>query len=174
GTTRPGVAHHPKVIFPIAVDDMDFRIEASVLEGGRPIGVGLLVKGPRITLSWPVNSGVETLRRKLPALNQEFPGPLNRLFLEVVSETPVAEHFEESVMIGIETNIIEVVVLTARPDAFLGVGRPGRRERRFFLAEKIGYKLIHARIRKKQIWSARKQACRRHDDVLFLPEKTQK
>jgi hypothetical protein len=42
--------------------------------------------------------------------------------LEVVAEGPVAEHLEERVVIGVEADVVEVVVLAAGADALLGVG----------------------------------------------------
>ena len=154
GATRPGIAHHPEIVFPIAVDHVNIGIETGVLKSGRPIIVGLLVKRRGITFSRPVNGGVEAFRRELPTLDQEFPGPLDRLFLEVISKTPVTEHFEEGVMIGVESNIIEIVVFAAGSNAFLRIGDAWRHKRRFLLAEKIGHELVHPRIGEKQIRSA--------------------
>ncbi len=45
------------------------------------------------------------------------------LALEVVAERPVSEHLEERVVIGVETDVVEVVVLAAGADAFLRIGR---------------------------------------------------
>src|SRR5215469_11636182 len=110
----------------------------------------------------------------MPAFNQKFPGPANRLFLEVIPKTPVTQPFEECVMISIESDIIEVIMFTAGSDAFLGIGHSRGCIRRFLLAKKIGYELVHARVREKQIWSTGEQARGRHNRVLFFAEKIQK
>ena len=110
--------------------------------------VGLLVKVRRITFSGPVNGGVEAFRRELPTLDQEFPGPFDGLFLEVISKAPVAQHFEERVMIGVETDVIEIVVFPAGSNAFLGIGNARREKRWLLLAEKIRHELVHPRIGK--------------------------
>ncbi len=55
----------------------------------------------------------------------EFPGPLDGFLLEVIAEGPVPEHLEERVVIGVEPDVIEVVVLAAGADAFLRVGARG-------------------------------------------------
>src|SRR5436309_2989558 len=47
GTTWAGVAHHPEIVFFIAVDDVDFRIEPGATELFRPMIPGFLVKFAR-------------------------------------------------------------------------------------------------------------------------------
>ena len=42
-------------------------------------------------------------------------------YLKEVSETPVAQHLKEGVVIGVFAHVIQVVVLSSCPDAFLGV-----------------------------------------------------
>ena len=62
----------------------------------------------------------------------EIPREMNRLALEVVAEAEIAEHLEERVMPRRITDILEVVVLAARPHAALG--RCGARIVACFLA----------------------------------------
>ena len=163
-----------KLSFRLPLTTWIFGFEAGSSKGGCPILVGLLVKRRRITFARGIDRGVKAVRRKLPPFDQKLPGPIDRLFFEVIPKAPVAKHFEERVVIGIETDIIEVIVLAAGSDAFLSIGNTRRRERRFLLAEKIGHELVHARVRKQQIWSAGQQARRWHNRVLFFPEEIQK
>ena len=55
-------------------------------------------------------------------LDEKFPGPIDRFLLEIIAETPVAEHLEKGVVIGVEADVFEVVVFAAGADAFLRVG----------------------------------------------------
>ena len=98
-----------------------------------------------------VNGRVKPLRWKLPALDDKFPRPLDRFLFEIVAKAPVAQHFEEGVMIGVEPDIFEVVVFAAGANAFLCVGHARRIPGRLLLAEKNGHELVHARVREKQI-----------------------
>ena len=84
--------------------------------------VRFLVELARVARAGFVDGGVEALRREFPALDDEFPRPLDGLLFEVIAEAPVAEHLEERVVIGVEPDVIEVVVFAAGADALLGVG----------------------------------------------------
>src|SRR5271166_7093367 len=153
---------------------MDLRIQAGSCKGDCPVLVGFLVKCRRITFARCIDRGVKAVWWKLPPFDQKLPGPIDRLFFEVISKAPIAKHFEERVVICIETDIIEVIVLAAGSYAFLSIGNTRRRVWRFLPAEKIRDELVHARVRKQQIWSAGKQARRWHNRVLFFPEEIQK
>jgi hypothetical protein len=174
GTARSGVAHHPKIVFAVAVDDVDLRIQTGSRKGDCPILVGFLIKCCRITFARCIDSGVKAAWRKVPPVDQKLPGPIDRLSFEVIPKAPVAQHLEERVVKGIETDIIEVIVLAAGSYAFLSIGNTRRGVGRFLLSEKIWYELVHAGVRKQQIWSARQQARRWHNRVLFFAEKIQK
>ena len=70
-----------------------------------------------------------TSRRDLSrpkSLCDQFPGVGDRRFLEVVAETEIAQHLEESVVTGGVADIVEIVVLAAGADAFLRRGRARR------------------------------------------------
>ena len=54
-----------------------------------------------------------------PSFGGEFPGPGDRLVLEVVAEAEVSEHLEEHEVALGPADIVEVVVLAARTGAFL-------------------------------------------------------
>src|SRR6185436_4080161 len=95
--------------------------------------VRFLIELTRLVRSGLIDGGIETLGRKFPAPNHQLPGPLNRFFLEVISEAPVTQHLEKSVVIGVEPDVFEVVVLASGADAFLRVGDPRRLPRSFLL-----------------------------------------
>lgn len=65
--------------------------------------------------------GVEAVGRDVVDLCEEFPCPVDGLLFEVVAEGPVAEHFEECVVVCVSSDVFEVVVFSACADAFLGV-----------------------------------------------------
>src|SRR6266446_5017191 len=113
--------------------------------------VRFLIELARFAQSRSVNGRVKPLRRKLPAADDQLPGPLDRFTFEVVTEAPVAEHLEKRVVIGVEPDILEVVVFAAGPNAFLRVSNPWRIPRGLSFAQKNRDELIHPRIREKQI-----------------------
>ena len=85
-----------------------------------------------------IDGGVKALGRKFPAPHDQLPGPFDRFLLEVIAEAPVAEHLEKGVVIGVEADVVEVVVLAAGADAFLRVGGARRIEGRALLPRKMG------------------------------------
>src|SRR5207245_10649111 len=50
GTARAGLAHHPEIIFPAAVNNVDFRVEAGGAEFPGPAVISFLVEVARIAL----------------------------------------------------------------------------------------------------------------------------
>ena len=129
----------------VPVDDVDRGIEPGGGEEARPVIVRFLVELARFVRPGLVNGGVEASRRKTPSPNDQLPGPFDRFLLEVIAKAPVAEHLEKGVVIGIEPDVVEVVVLAPGADAFLGVGGARRIEGRPLLAEKDRHELVHAR-----------------------------
>ena len=119
------------------------------------------------------DGGVEALRRKLPDFDDEFPRPINGFALEIIAEGPVAEHLEERVVIGIETDVVEVIVFAAGADALLGVRRATRRVGALGLAEEDGHELVHAGIREQQVGRVRHQRGRGNDGVLLRLEEVE-
>ena len=105
--------------------------------------VRFLIELARLARTGFVNGGVESLRRKFPALDHEFPRPFDRFLLEIITEAPVAEHLEKGVVISVEPDVFEIVMFPAGADAFLRVGHARRLPRRLLLAEKNGHELIH-------------------------------
>src|SRR5438132_10383347 len=107
---RTGVTHHPEIVLFVSVHDMNRGIEPRFLEQPSPMIVRFLVELARLVRPRLVNRCIETLRWKLPALDHQFPRPLNRLLLEISAETPVAEHLVERVAIVGESDIFQIVV----------------------------------------------------------------
>ena len=119
---RTGVAHHPEIVCFSTVENVDGRIEIGFAKQSRPMIVRFLIELARFARTRFLNGRVKPLRRKFPAINHEIPSPLDRFLLEIIAEAPVAEHLEKSVVIGVEPDVIEVVVFAAGTDAFLRVG----------------------------------------------------
>src|SRR3546814_1004910 len=63
-----------------------------------------------------VDGGGQFLRRKAPFLRQQGPGVGDRLFLEIVAEAEIAQHFEESMVARRVADIVEVVMLAPGAD----------------------------------------------------------
>ena len=105
--------------------------------GAQPVGFIALEDG-----------GIEAVFREFVHLGEQFPGPVDGLFLEIVPETPVAEHFKHRVVIGIVADLFEVVVLAADAKAFLTVRHPLGCRR--CVAEENILELVHAGIGKHQ------------------------
>ena len=116
-----------------------------------------LVELARLVRPGLVNGGVEALGGKLPAPNDQFPRPVDRFLFEVVAEAPVAEHLEKRVVIGVESDVVEVVMLAAGADAFLGVGGARWIEAGSLLAEKDRHELVHAGVGEEQIRRVRQE-----------------
>ena len=151
GTARARVAHHPEVVLLVAVDDVDFWIESRFVEKLRPAIMRLLVELARITRARLVDRGVETVRGKFPLFDNQFPSPCNSFLLEVIAERPIAEHLEERVVVGVKSDILEVVVLASGADAFLGVGGTPGDVRAPHLSEKNRHELVHASVGEQQV-----------------------
>ena len=151
GAAGASLAHHPEIVLPVAGDDMDRGIESLRAEELRPERVGLGVEGGGIPLRGAVDSRVKAFGGKFPLLDKEFPSPADRLFLEVISEGPVAQHLEEGVVVGIQSHILEVVVLAARADALLRVGGAGRSVGAGGRAEEDRHELVHPGIGEEEV-----------------------
>ena len=179
---RPGVAHHPEIVLPAAGEDVDLGIKAGLFEDVLPDVVDLLVQLGRIApgLVGLIDGGEESLRRNAPDLGDQLPAPFERLLLEVVTEGPVAEHLEEGVMVGVEADVLEIVVLAAGADAFLRVGGAGVAAGLYAgplgnvglpVAEEDRHELVHAGVGEEQAGRIRQQRRRRHDRVAVFLEK---
>jgi hypothetical protein len=122
-----GAIRRPEVVvLAVAVDD--FRVEADFLLPDRVRLVVLLV-----------DADAQALGRDFHLLRHEFPGPEDRLALEVVAERKVAEHLEEGVMEGGAADVVHV----AGAEAFLAGG--GALEAGLAAAHELVFELVHAR-----------------------------
>src|SRR6266550_4962543 len=136
--------------------------------------VRFLVELARLSCTWLVDSRVKPLWRKLPAIHYQFPSPFNRFFFKVITKTPVPQHLEKRVVIGVEPDILQVVMFAPSTNAFLRVSHAGWIPRWFLLSEKNRNELVHAGVGEKQIRGVGKQGRRRHNGVLFLAKEIEK
>ncbi len=67
-----------------------------------------------------VNTNDEAVGGEAELIGDEFPGPLNGFFFEVVAKAEVAQHLKKSVVTGGTTDVFDVV----STDTFLGAGCP--------------------------------------------------
>ena len=155
-----GLAHHPEVIFLIPVHDVDFGVEAGGAELLGPDVPGFLVEVGWVALGLVglVDGGVEAVLREFPDLRDELPSVVDGLALEVVAEGPVAQHFEERVVVGVQANVFEVVMLTAGADALLGIGGAAGGIRALRLAKEDRDELVHPGVGEEEIRGVRHQA----------------
>jgi hypothetical protein len=101
-------------------------------------------------------------------LDQQLPGPPDSFFLKVITKAPVAEHLEKRVVVGIESDVIKIVMFATRSDTLLSVGSTGWPIWNLFLSQEKGYELVHAGVREQEVWRIWQQAGGRHDRVLLL------
>ena len=111
-----GVAHFPKVVVLVAVDDVVFG-EVAFPDGSR--FVIALQSGGFVAFE---DGDVKVLRVDFQYIHQELIGKGDGIFFEIVAKGPVAEHFKHGVVVGVVSHLFEVVVLTAHAQAFLRVG----------------------------------------------------
>ena len=174
GTTRAGVAHHPKVILFVAVNNVHGGVEPGGGENFRPITISLLVELARVAITGLVHGGVQAFLGEPPSAGDQLPRPLNGLFFEVITKRPVAEHFEESVVIGIHPHIVEVVVFAAGANTLLRISGAAGVVRAVSFAEKNRHKLIHAGVGKQQVRRIGHQTRARYNGVLSGLKEIQK
>ncbi len=141
-TTRTYIAHFPKIIFFVAKEDTLF-------------GQVLLPKLQSFSIWFEIFGGIAFKNRDIKALfgqaiylGEQLPTPSNGLFLEIIAKRPVAEHFEERMVVSIVAYIFQIVVLACYAEAFLGIGN-ARRGRCFGAQEEI-FELRHTGVHKHQ------------------------
>ena len=115
GSARTVVAHRPEIVLGRDADDAAVGKPADPL----PQVEGLVVR--------VIDGCGQPVGADPPLLRQQVPGELDRAVLEIIAEREIAEHFEEGVVARGVADIVEVVVLAARADAFLRAA--GRRIR---------------------------------------------
>ena len=132
GAAGTGITHGPEIVLLSEAEDAFGRHPGHLL----PQLTGLVVVA---------ENGDEELRLVEAELHgHEIPGQADGVFLEIITEGKVAEHFEKGVMARRATHVFQVVVLAAHAQAFLGRDRPGVVP--LFLAKKDLLELDHARI----------------------------
>ncbi len=173
-TAGAGVAHHPEIIGLVAVDDVDGGVEPGFLEEDFPMVVRFLVELARLVEARGGKPCVKARGRQSPAAHDQLPGPLDRFLFEIIAEAPVAEHLEKGVVIGVEPDVVEVVMLAPGADAFLGVGGARRSVGGPLLAEEDGHELVHAGVGEEEIRRVGQEGGGGHDGVLFLAKEIEK
>ena len=113
GTAGTRVAHLPKVVVLVAVDDM---------VGGHvfgPVFCGFVVAGNVLLGAAFEHCHVEVGRVEVKHVDEVFPSVVDGAFLEVVAKAPVAEHFKHGVVVGVVPHLFQIVVFAAYAQAFL-------------------------------------------------------
>ena len=77
-------------------------------------------------------------------------------------------------MIGVEPDVLEIVMFSASADAFLRVNHAWRFPWRLLKKKKNRHELVHAGIREQQMRRVGKKRRRWHNGVLFLAEEIEK
>ena len=136
------VAHLPEVVFLRPAQD---TVLADMLF---PIIIGLHIHLETLLLVAAENGDIEPVFIDFHHLGEEFPTIGDGLLLEVVAKTPVAQHLEHSVVVGVVAHLLEVVVFSADAQALLRVG--GSRPRALLVTEEDVLELVHAGVGKHQ------------------------
>ena len=164
---RPRIAHFPEIIVTVSENDMVFGQELL------PILVGLVVTVD-IFIGTPLeNRRVQTLFRQAVHVGKQLPRPRDRLFLKIIPERPVAEHFEHRVMVSVVADLLQVVVLARHAQTFLRIGHPAVFDRR--VPQEQIFKLVHPGVGEHQgrvVLDDHRS--RRHDHMPFAAEKIEK
>ena len=113
GAAGTCVAHLPEVVVLVSVQDMILGQELL------PDGSGFIVALQTLLLAALEYGGVEVLGIQFENVDQILPCPADGLFLEVVTELPVAQHLEHGVVVGVVSYLLQVIVLTAYAKALL-------------------------------------------------------
>ena len=164
-----GLAHLPEIVLLIA--GMDVR-GIDIRDGPPELG-RLSIRLESVRLVAFKVGGVESILVDAPYFGQQLPRPLDGLFFEIVAERPVPQHLEKRVVIGILPDVVEIVVLTAGPNALLRVRRPAVRSRAD--TEEHVLELVHPRVGEHQGGVVQGHNGRRgHDFVALGSEKIQK
>ena len=106
-TAWPRVTHRPEVIVRRDTDDTLFRKARN-----------LAPQVERLIIC-VINRGRQARWIKPPFLGQQRPSMGNRLFFEIIAEREVPEHFKECVVARRVADIVQIIMLAARPHAFL-------------------------------------------------------
>ena len=108
-SARPRVPHLPEVVLVAQAKDAAVRDAGDLTPEFARFIIGMVHGDIKA-----VGVDAEPLAARHP-----FPGVLDRFLLEVIAEREVAEHLEEGVVARGVTDLLEVVMLSTRPDALL-------------------------------------------------------
>ena len=111
GTARAIVAHRPEIVLRRDTDDPALGQARNLLPQIEGLVVGMIDRRRQSICAEP------------PLLCEQVPRKLDRAILEIVAEGEIPEHFEERMVARCITDIVEVVVLAARANAFLRARR---------------------------------------------------
>ena len=112
-----------------------------------------------------IDRGEQAIFVETELLGQQRPCIMDRLFLEVVPERKIAEHFEEGVVPRGVAHIVEVIVLAACTHALLRANCAGRRGR-FEPGEDV-LERHHARVDEHQRRIVMRHQWRRGDTLVI-------
>ena len=112
----------------------------------KPSLTGFLIQGSSVFSASLEDCGIEQGLVYLIHLCEQFPGPVYGFRLKIIPEAPVSQHLEHSVMVGVVSHLLEVIVLTAHAKAFLTVRRSLIRG--FGIPQEYIFELVHTSISK--------------------------
>src|SRR5579863_828256 len=97
---------------------------------------------------------MKRLRIKSQFTCQKIPRISNSFFFKVIAKRKITHHLKKSKMTLSESNIIQIIMLTACSYAFLDTD--GAFIAAYFVTKEKIFKLIHSCIGKKQCWILRR------------------
>ena len=97
-----------------------------------------------------IDCGGQPVSGQFPLFGEQCPRVQDCLLFEIISKREIPEHFKECVMPRSIADIVEIIMLTASTDAFLGAGRAVGRRR--FEPGKGVLERHHARIDEHERW----------------------
>mmetsp|Transcript_3069 Transcript_3069/g.8674 ORF Transcript_3069/g.8674 Transcript_3069/m.8674 type:complete len:252 (+) Transcript_3069:2299-3054(+) len=139
--------HFPKIILGAKRQDSGF---GQVLQ---PQLTSFLV-GRRLFIAFKIG-GVQSFGVEFEFLREALPGHVNGPLFEVITKGPVSQHFKKGVMVHVLSDVVQVIVLASRANAFLcvdGAFQCAHFQIRIASAQKQRLVLIHSGIGKEQRW----------------------
>jgi hypothetical protein len=119
GTARTLISHFPKIVLHVSRENVVFWHTNS-----KPDLLGFKVwleATIRITLEV---CDIQSVRAEAVDFGEKIPTVIDGFFLEVVAERPIAQHLEESVVVGIFAHIIQIIVLATSTYTLLRICNP--------------------------------------------------
>ena len=110
GTAGASVAHRPEIVVGGDADDLVIGKPGDLLPQGGGFIVGV------------IDGDAQAVLVQAPFAGQQIPGQGDCLFLEIIAEREIAQHFKEGVVAGGVTHIVQIIVLAAGAHAFLAAG----------------------------------------------------